>query len=347
MVNKCFTNIGPFEIIPGMSRKLLVLLALSLIVILIGYRVSGLHFDWALFLSSLSGMKPGWIAASVLLTMATLWVRAVRWQVLLAPLKAVRLGPLLSITVVGFSAIFLLGRAGEVARPLWLSRREKVTLTGSIATIVVERMLDSIMLILVFVGALFWAETPETSSPTLAFLKNRAWIIAGVAGAALATLLILRLNAVRVVRLIPFRRIASWVDSFLEGLSFIHDGRSLALVMLQSAVLWIVIILQFWMMLRGMNFSVSAGAATLVMVVSAIGSAVQIPGVGGGFQAGYIFCMNVLLRIPFEQAVATALLAFVLSFGPVVALAPLFMMNEGFSLRELKAWVRKPESEPL
>jgi hypothetical protein len=346
-VNKCFTNIGPFEIIQAVSRKLLVLLALCVIGIIVVYRASGWDFDWALFLSSLSGMKAGWLAASIALTLTTYWFRAVRWQVLLSPLKLVRVRSLLSITVVGFSAIFLLGRAGEIARPLWLTRREKVALTGSVATIVVERFLDLIMLIIVFVVALLAAEMPQTTSPTLALLKNAAWIIAAVAGSAMIALFVLRSNAAWIVRIIPFRRVASWVDSFLQGLSFLRDGRSLGLVMLQTALLWVVIVLQFWFMLLGMNFTVSAASAALVMVVAAIGSIAQIPAIGGGFQAGYIFCMTALLRIPIEQAVATSLMATVLSFAPTVAVSPLFMMSQGFSLRELKAWVRKPESEAL
>ena len=125
----------------------------------------------------------GWLAASIVTNVATYWFRAIRWQILLAPLKAVRLRSLFAITIVGFSAIYVLGRAGEIARPIWLARREKVALTGSVATIVVERFLDVIMLIIAFVVALFAAEVPSTSSPMLVLLKNGAWIIAAIAGA--------------------------------------------------------------------------------------------------------------------------------------------------------------------
>src|SRR4030095_5971018 len=248
-----------------MSRKLLVLLALSLVVVIVAYWVWGREFDWSLFLSSLKTVKPGWFAASIATTMGTYWFRAARWQVLLAPLKAIQLPSLFSITIIGFSAIFMLGRAAELARPIWLARREKVALTGSVATIVVERFLDSIMLILAFGVALLTADIPGASSPTVALLKKAAWTIAGVAAAALITLFILRSNAAWIVGKIPFRRVASWLDSFLQGLSFLQDGRSLALVFFQSVGLWILIVLQFWFMLLGMNFSFSASAATLVM----------------------------------------------------------------------------------
>jgi uncharacterized membrane protein YbhN (UPF0104 family) len=147
--------------------------------------------------------------------------------------------------------------------------------------------------------------------------------------------------------MIPFCRIASWADSFLQGLSFLRDGRSLALVALQSALLWIAIALQFWFMLLGMNFTFSAGEATLVMVGAAIGSIAQIPGIGGGFQAGYVFCMTALLRVPLEQAIATALIAWVFSFVPTFLITPLFMLGQDFSLKDLKAAIPKPESEAV
>ena len=74
-------------------------------------------------------------------------------------------------------------------------------------------------------------------------------------------------------------------------------------------------------MLLGMNFSLSAASATLVMVGAAIGSIAQIPGIGGGFQAGYVVCMTAFLGIPLEQAVATSLMATVLSFAPTITIS--------------------------
>ena len=320
-----------------MSRKLLVLLALCLIGIIVAYRVWGADFNWSLFTSSLKTMSPAWLLASIAVTIATYWFRAIRWQVLLAPLKSVSLPSLFSITIIGFSAIFLLGRAGEVARPIWLARREKVALTGSVATIVVERVLDSIMLILAFVIALTLSDEPTASTPTLVLFKNAAWLIAAVAVAAMVALFVLRSNGAWIVRKIPFRRVASLMDNFLQGLSFLQNGRSLALVVVQSVCLWILIALQFWFMLLGMNFSLSPASATLVMVGAGIGSIAQIPAIGGGFQAGYVFCMTAFLKVPLEQAVATSLIAAALSFAPTIAISLVFMAGQGFSIRDLKA----------
>src|SRR5260370_16427408 len=133
-----------------MNRKLLFLLILTIITIVALYRAFGWDFDWSLFVSSLWNIQPWWLTLSIAATLLTYVVRAIRWQVLLNPSKSIRMGPLISTNVLGFSAICLVGRAGELVRPLWLTKREHVPLTASVATIIVERFLDTLMLLAFF-----------------------------------------------------------------------------------------------------------------------------------------------------------------------------------------------------
>jgi len=322
-----------------MSRKLLVLLALCAIVAIVAYKASGWDFDWALFRASLSGLRLGWLLACVLLTFATYWIRAIRWQVLLTPLKHIHVSPLLAITTVGFAAIYALGRAGELARPVWLARREGVPMSGSIATIVVERALDIILLTTLLAVSLVIVDVPAGSEKTLGVLKSGAGFVSALVVAGIIGLLLIRRNAQWIVRLIPFRRVATIVENFAQGLSFLQNSKSLFVVILHSAVLWITIALQFWFLLLGMNFKFSLGAATLVMVAAGVGSIAQVPGLGGGFQAAYFFSMTTLFHIPTEQATATALIAWVVSYGPTVAVAAIYMAVQGISFRELKGTV--------
>ena len=89
-------------------------------------------------------------------------------------------------------------------------------------------------------------------------------------------------------------------------------------------------------MLLGMNIHFSIEAATLVLVGAAVGSVAQIPGIGGGFQAGYAFCMTTFFAIPPEQAIATSLAAWFLSNVPTTAVAVLYMLSHGLSLKDLR-----------
>src|SRR5437899_1799201 len=191
-----------------MNRKLLLILILSAIIVVALYRLAGWHFDWSLFVSSLWNVQPGWLTASIAATLLTYVARAFRWQGLLNPLKSVRMGPLISTNVLGFSAIYLVGRAGELVRPLWLTRREQVPLTASVATIIVERFLDTLMLIALFGGALLLVKLPSAAEHTITVMKNTAWLMVAGAAAMLIFFFFFRSNVERIVKYVPVTRLA-------------------------------------------------------------------------------------------------------------------------------------------
>jgi len=319
-----------------MNRKLLFLLVLMVIIVLASYWLVGRDFSWPLFVSSLWNVQPIWLTASIVATLLTYVARAFRWQVLLNPVKSIRMGQLISTNVLGFSAIYLIGRAGELVRPLWLTRRERIPLTASVATILVERVLDTLMLIALFGWALFLVKLPSAAVQTITLMKNGAWLLVAGSIGGMIFLFFFRSNVERITRYVPIARLARLLRSFAEGLSFLDRGRSFGLAIAHSFLVWIVIVLQFWFMLLGMNFHFSISAATLVMVGAAIGSIVQVPGVGGGFQAGYAFCMTTFFIVPAEQAIATSLVAWVSCYVPTVLAGGLYMVSHGLSLRDLR-----------
>jgi len=321
-----------------MSRKSLFLLCLGAVSVYLLYEVSAWGFDWSLFLKSLRNVQPGWLAVSILATMLTYVARAFRWQVLLNRLKSVGMGPLISTNVLGFSAIFLLGRAGEVVRPLWLTRQERIPLTASVATVIVERVLDTLMLLMLFGVALVAVQLPSATehSVAVAKMKETAWLMVALSTAGILFLFFFRSKIEWIVSYVPFAKVRSLLKNFSSGLAFLDRTSSFGLALAHTFVVWIVIVLQFWFMLLGMNFRFSVAAATLVMVGAAVGSVAQLPGIGGGFQALYIFCMTTFLNVPTEHASASALIAWISQLVPTVLAAGLYMISHGLSLKDLR-----------
>jgi uncharacterized membrane protein YbhN (UPF0104 family) len=206
------------------------------------------------------------------------------------------------------------------------------------------------MLVAVFAWALILIEVPRESDLVLSRLKSAGSFIAATAGAAMMGLFILRSRVewlARLIRHIRFPGIARVVENFVQGLRFLGNARILAIVLLHSAALWIAIALQSWFMFFAMNLDFSFGAATFVMVGAAIGSIAQIPGIGGGFQVAWIFCLTTFFMIPAEQAAATSLIAFVLSYAPTVTVGGLYMLAHGISMRGFRDSMRNPGSETV
>src|SRR5690349_6275215 len=91
------------------------------------------------------------VLLAVLVTLQTYAIRTWRWQALLIPVGHARFGPAFRATVIGFTATFLLpGRVGEVLRPYLLARREGFSATAAFATILIERVLDLVAVLVLF-----------------------------------------------------------------------------------------------------------------------------------------------------------------------------------------------------
>lgn len=292
-------------------------------------------FDQQLFLESLSEIRPGWIGASAIGVFVSYVFRAIRWRRLLIPLKSVELAPLISGTILGFSAIYALGRAGELVRPLWASRRAGIPVTGSVASIVVERVFDTLMILLLLAIGLGTTDVPGAAANAVALLSRAAWLLLFASVGALAVFAFSHRNVVRIKQWIPFESIRNVFETFTRGAGPLAHPRSMSSILGHSIMVWTAVALQFWLMLVGLNLNVPAGTVCLILAVSSLGSLAQIPGIGGGLQAGFVFSTTTFAGVPTETAVAAALLAWLIMYIPTLAAGAVYMMWKGISTKDL------------
>src|SRR5438128_3878535 len=104
--------------------------------------------------------KPQWLALSLATMFVNLAIRAWRWKFLLEPLGPTTFANAFRATAVGFAATSVLpARAGEVIRPYFLARtdrrHERMTATGAFATIILERLLDVITVLVLLASYVF------------------------------------------------------------------------------------------------------------------------------------------------------------------------------------------------
>lgn len=303
--------------------------------------VLGKDFDRDLFFDGIEGIRPVWIFASILATFASYFLRAVRWGTLLRTFKSIRLASLSSATLLGFAAIYAAGRAGEMVRPVWISRREKIPMAGSMAAIATERVFDALMLLILLNVGLYSVATPPEADRLAGQVAAAGTMILGIALGALIVFVFSHRFADWIAARIPFMRAREIFRSAAAGMASVSSPRSLALVTGQSIVVWAAVALQFWLMLVGLDLDFPLGGAALILGVSAIGSLAQLPGIGGGFQAGFVFTVTRFFATPLETAVAAALGAWLISYVPTLAVAGIYMFWKGIGRSDLT--VRGPE----
>lgn len=238
-----------------------------------------------------------WVTACILASWLSLGIRAVRWHFLLSGVKVMRGRSLLSATFIGFMANNLLpARLGELVRAWALSRREQLPVPTILASIVVERLLDTLAALAILGIAL--AVAPDLEEGSSRLLQATGTVVLSL----VAGMIVLIMVAMR-FRERLFRRIQTWMagttrpwklkavalaDAFFEGLGGLK-ARDRATVAGLSLVVWATAIASFHVLSEGFGLDLSLVQTTLVFVIVLFGVAVpSAPGFVGTFHA---FCV--------------------------------------------------------
>ncbi|HSC28735.1 MAG TPA: lysylphosphatidylglycerol synthase transmembrane domain-containing protein [Vicinamibacterales bacterium] len=293
--------------------------------------------------------NPLLLMLALVATMVGYVLRALRWQFLLAPIGATRFSTALKTTIIGFAASFLLpARAGEVIRPYLLARRERLSATAAFATIIVERLLDLVAVLLLFALFVFLgsAGVAPGNPAQLARVTWGGGIAAGGAVASLAVLFVLAGHPGRIGRLmlgidrvLPgaiARAAARFVQMFAEGLAVMRQPARLAAALLWSFPLWLSIAGGIWLASQAFRITFPFSASFLVMMMLVVGVAVPTPGAIGGYHAAYQISVETFFGAPTDRAVGCAIVLHAISFVPVTLLGVALMLNEGLTLAGAK-----------
>src|SRR5688572_33367510 len=141
-------------------RKYLKFIVLFVVAILIIW-FFGRNLNWQEVSSSLRQANPWYLGYAVLIICFGYLLRAIRWRVLLEPITESSLKELFATTTVGFAAIFLIGRAGELVRPMWLPMRDsRVRPSAALVTLGLERIFDLAAIVCFFSANLLFFTPP-------------------------------------------------------------------------------------------------------------------------------------------------------------------------------------------
>lgn len=280
---------------------------------------------------------------------STYWGRALRWAVFLKPLKPKpSIRNLVSATLVGFTAITLLGRPGEFVRPYLIAIKEQVSFTSQLAAWVLERIADLLMVLLLFGFALARVGSSGISvGPRMALVLGVGGRLAAAAAACVVVVLVVfrhftepaRHALMRVLQVLPetFQAKADkFVGAFLQGVESIRSDSALVLILLYSVLEWGLIVASYGCLAESFKLNFTIVDIVVFMGFVSLGASIQIPGVGGGVQVMAVLVLTEIFRIRLETATAFAFLSFILTFVAVVPPGLIISLNEGLEWRRLR-----------
>ena len=296
--------------------------------------------------------------ASVFVATFGFFIRALRWKVLLAPVRAdTGLRSRFAGVSIGFMANNILpARVGEFARAYALSRMEPVTASAAFGSLVVERLLDGVVLLLFLILPVLSPSFPEGS----AFAEGwggtllRAGVVAVLV--VLAALVVMAVwprgftrVAERAATFLPRsleRPIVSGLEAFLESVAIIRDPKLLFLGFAWTLLFWSWHGLSFW--LGMLAFGIDTGWVSAIFTEAVVGFGVALPA-APGFFGTFHFAANVALSDVYGVAEPQALaFAFGYHFGgwiPITLIGLWYAGRLGLSLSDVGSAEERVEAE--
>lgn len=336
-------------------RRATVLLGLALSLVLLWWAFRDVSLPE--MLGHVRAANPWLLCAAAAAATGTFALRALRWRVLLLPvLRGSSFRSRFSAVCIGFMANNLLpARLGEFARVYAFSRAEPIGMSATFASLVVERLLDGLILLLLLIPALALVELEAVG--TAGLLRHTAVVAAAIVAAGLAGfwllvrfpdrfLAVFRAAVHRVLPRSPADRATAILASFIGGLGSLRHGRLFARVLAWSVAVWLWNAFSFWLGLLAFGLR-GPGLPGALLLQSVIGFAVSIPSSPGFFG-------------PFEAAARLSLSGFgvdpalivgfaagyhVASFVPVTVLGLWYAHRLGISWREMERSEEYVEAE--
>jgi uncharacterized protein (TIRG00374 family) len=319
----------------------------------------GRNLNWREVGHALSTADPLRLTLAIVLISLLYLVRAFRWGALLKPLTPARLSDLFVATTIGFSAVFLIGRAGEVVRPVALPMRDRrVSPSAAIVTIFIERIYDFVGVTLMFAINLLWFRPPAALAGSFGRVRAVGLGMLAILFIGIAFLIWFRKNSGTLLgaldrlfsrwHFLP-QRFAQLIIRLLEQLSsalrVLVNKAELAETAGWTAVLWLGVASANLLVYRAFHVDLGLSDAIFVLGWSMVGSVVPTPGgAAGAFHAataaGLLF-----LGVQKDTAAALSIVLHLVDFGPALLFGLFYFIRGDLSISRLRTMISPANAE--
>lgn len=282
-----------------------------------------------------------WLIPGVAVYFVGVWARSWRWHYLLRPVKPVSTRKMFPIVAIGYMGNNIYpARAGEVLRAVVLKRKEEIPISASLATIIVERIFDGVVML----GFVF-LNLPQLATLTgsSGFIGNIQTLAIWGSIAFLGALVVFMLAAMFPIRaekvtarlikiFIPERfreKVQEVLFKFLGGLESLRSPRDAVMVLLTSVVIWLLETGKYWFVMHAFDFQVSFFALMLMNGIVNLATTIpSAPGYIGTFDAPGIAVLSAF-GVPQGTAASYTLVLHAALWVPITLLGGYYMLKEG------------------
>ncbi|MFH1051301.1 MAG: lysylphosphatidylglycerol synthase transmembrane domain-containing protein [bacterium] len=283
-----------------------------------------------------------WVLLSIPVILLSHWIRAMRWKTMLEPalkVKSASTWNLFSAVMIGYLFNCVLPRGGELIRPYVYARREKVSFTSTFATIIVERVIDVIILVLLFAFVFFFL-----SDQIVQAFEEKVDVVKVIYVTGMILFVVIASFYPPVFRFLIrivlkpisknfYDKISQLFEKFLKGFAIIKSPSKYLQLSFESFAIWFCYTVPMYLMFFSFNLHTTANLgfsdAILLIVISGIGTTIApTPGAVGIYHYLIQTAMVMLYGMQKEEALAYATLTHGVNYLIQVIVGGLFFMRE-------------------
>lgn len=284
------------------------------------------------------------LAAGAAINIAHNVFRVFRWRWLLQPVReGVPFRPMFVAVILGYMTTWVLpGRVGELVRPALLSARERLPLGPCLGTVVADRLLDGVAIVVLFAAGSMTARFATGSAALAGQIRVTAAVALVVVLAGLAALIATsalgdRLEGWLTRQWAPVRWTGRAALALSRGTDALRSPRRLVPIFAHSFLAWLTIALGTWIGIRAVGADVSFSDVLVMLPLLALGVSIPTPGGVGGYHAAMQIGLTRLFGIDPTTAASAGLLMHVAIVMPILIAGPVLLYTERLSFADLVA----------
>lgn len=272
--------------------------------------------NWVELFQKMANANLYWLSLGVLISLLSHWLRAYRATQLYDAMHfKVSTTNSFYAVLIGYMMNYIIPRAGEVSRCAAISKTDDVPLEKSLGSVVTERIVDMVILIMVL-GLIFLMQFDLISNFISNALNNQntietksemplKWIVVGFVALLSILLFILRK---KLVKSSLFIRIFEMIQGFGDGLLSIRHVKNPYLFVILSLLIWIGYIFMMYVCLFSMDATahLSFVDCLTVFAIGTIGVVLPAPGAGAGTYHFFVMQSLLLFGVAKEDGIAYA-----------------------------------------
>lgn len=269
------------------------------------------------------------------------WLKARRWTLILRPLGEYTSRQVMPSLMIGFGANNVLpAHLGEILRTIVFARQYRKPFTGVFMSLVVERLFDTVSILLLFVAASFRLDQAMVG------LRISAWLTAGVLIAVCSFLYVASVRSDLIISL--WNTLSTRLTKTLRErgrhelrnaisvVSSIGSYGTLAILLIYSLMQWVLMAAFAWFALWAFDTVVSPGVVVILLSIVIFAAAVpNAPGYIGAIQAAFVLALTPF-GVAQEVAFASSVLYLVAQWVPVTAIGVFYFVGTGLHVAEAR-----------